>query len=249
MKVIKGNTITDVYKELIDYLLSESFECNNGTKEIENGILEILNPSLENINFPYRHISTKYSDAELEWYWKAHNSCDEIGKFAKMWLNLTDDGKTNNSAYGYILFKKYNFNQLEQIIELLKKDIDSRRAVLNISDPTINRITTKDMQCTIGLQFLIRNNKLNMTVYMRSNDVYFGLPYDYIFFESIHQYIFMRLKECYSELKLGSYTHIATSLHMYNRDVEKFKTQKSNFISIDMDKIKKYYKEGDSIKC
>ena len=44
MKVIKGNTITDVYKELIDYLLSESFECNNGTKEIENGILEILNP-------------------------------------------------------------------------------------------------------------------------------------------------------------------------------------------------------------
>ena len=159
-----------------------------------------------------------------------------------MWLSLSDDGITNNSAYGYILFKKYNFNQLEQIIELLKNDNSSRRAVLNISDPTINRITTKDMQCTIAIQFLIRKNKLNMTVYMRSNDVYFGFPYDYIFFETIHQYISEKLN-----VNVGKYTHIVTSLHMYNRDINHFLQQKENKISIDMKKIKEFYENGDKL--
>jgi thymidylate synthase len=193
-------------------------------------------PSLNNISFPYKNISEKYSDAELKWYWSGDNSCHEIGKYAKMWLKLSDDGITNNSAYGYILFKKYGFNQLEQIIQLLENDKNSRRAVLNISDPEINRITTKDMQCTIAIQFLVRNNKVNMTVYMRSNDVYFGLPYDYIFFETIHQYICKRLN-----LNVGIYTHIATSLHMYERDIAKFKIENTNKISISLLDIEKYY--------
>lgn len=241
MKIFKSKKVEKIYKKIIKYLL-HSKSIDNNTKEIENCILEIKNPSIKNISFYNRNISEKYSFGELEWYWKAHNSCKEIGKFAKMWLSLSDDGITNNSAYGYILFKKYNFNQLEQIIELLKNDNSSRRAVLNISDPTINRITTKDMQCTIAIQFLIRKNKLNMTVYMRSNDVYFGFPYDYIFFETIHQYISEKLN-----VNVGKYTHIVTSLHMYNRDINHFLQQKENKISIDMKKIKEFYENGDKL--
>lgn len=232
----KAQTIQEVYKNVINYLLN-SKKVDNNTREIENAILIIEEPSLENISFPFRNISKKYSNAELKWYWTGDNSCSEIGKYAKMWLTLSDDGITNNSAYGYILFKKYGFNQLEQIIELLSKDKTSRRAVLNISDPSINRIQTKDMQCTIAIQFLVRDEKINMTVYMRSNDVYFGLPYDYIFFETIHQYLCKRL-----HLDVGTYTHIATSLHMYERDIEKFESQKENVISIDLSEIEKYYK-------
>lgn len=231
MKVIKGKTIQKVYSKLVKILLKNKNFVGN-TKEIENACLIIENPSLDNISFPFRSISKKYSEAELKWYWSADNKCETIGKYAKMWLRLTDDGLTNNSAYGYILFKKYGFNQLEQIIELLKLDKNTRRAVLNISDPAINRITTKDMQCTVAIQFLIRNDKLNMTVYMRSNDVYFGLPYDYIFFESLHQYVAYSLNKL--KIKIGTYTHITTSLHMYERDIEKFKKQKENVLSINL---------------
>lgn len=216
MEVIKGRLIDDVYKKLIEKLL-KSETIDNNTREIENCILQVKEPRLYFFSFPYREISTKYADAELKWYWSADNKCETIGQYAKMWLRLTDDGVTNNSAYGYILFKKYGFNQLEQVIELLKKDRNTRRAVLNISDPTIDRINTKDMQCTIALQFIVRDGKLNTTVYMRSNDVYFGLPYDYIFFMSLATYIATRL-----ELKVGTYTHVATSMHMYERDVNKF---------------------------
>lgn len=231
MKVIIGDNVQIVYKELIETLFNS--EIVNNTKEINNCILEIKNPSITKYYLPYKRVSEKYINAELSWYWSGDNKCATIGKYAKMWLDITDDGKTNNSAYGFILFKKYGFNQLEQIIELLKNDRFSRRAVLNISDPTIDRISTKDMQCTIGIQFIIRDNALEETVYMRSNDVYFGFPNDYVFFVSLGLYIATNLN-----IKLAKYTHIATSMHMYLRDEEKLKASKANMpINIDIKQI------------
>lgn len=241
MHIIQRKTIYQAYAELIDELLNFGRHVGN-TIELNNCCLIVEQPSIENYRLPYRSVSKKYLLEELKWYWSGDNSCKTIGQFAKLWLAISDDGETSNSAYGYILQKKYGFNQIEQIIKLLKKDPTSRRAVLNISDPSINRIETKDMQCTIAIQFLIRNNKLEETVYMRSNDVYFGLPYDYVYFVSIAMYIASKLK-----LELGSYTHHATSMHMYDRDVEKFVFEHEllSSINIDLDSIIKenYHEE------
>lgn len=239
MKVFEGDTINEVYGQMVKSLLNSN--TVGATKEINNAIFIVHNPTLQHISFPYRHdISLTYSDAELKWYWSGDNSCHTIGEYAKLWLKLSDDGQTSNSAYGYILFKKYGFNQLEQIIELLKKDPTTRRAVLNISDPMINRITTKDMQCTIAIDFLIRNNQLEETVVMRSNDIRTGTPYDYIFFVSLGQYIAQRLN-----IKLGLYTHHAISLHMYLKDLDKFNLNQEVLqdITVDIDNIiKENYK-------
>lgn len=229
MKIFEGNNISEVYELALNELENSPIIAN--TKEINNAIFIVHNPSLKNLYFPRRKISEKYAIAELEWYWSADNKCETIGKYAKLWLSITDDGVTNNSAYGYIIHKKYGFDQLQQIIELLKKDSNTRRAVLNISDPSINRITTKDMQCTIGLQFLIRNNKLEETVYMRSNDIRTGTPYDVIYFISLGYYIATQLN-----IEFSLYTHIDTSLHMYLKDVDKFK-EHNEIINIDIDEI------------
>ena len=229
MRIFESMNIADVYKDLVVAL--KSAKVVGSTKEINNCCLIVHNPNTNCVYFPNRQISEDYANAELAWYWSADNSCETIGKHAKMWLRLSDDGMTNNSAYGYIIHKKYGFDQLQQIIELLRNDPTTRRAVLNISDPAINRITTKDMQCTIALQFLIRDEQLEMTVYMRSNDIYFGLPYDYIYFVSIGEYIAKQLNR-----KLSLYTHHATSMHMYLKDEEKFK-QHFQVSKFEVDKI------------
>lgn len=230
-KIIEKENIQDVYKEVVK-LLKEQPLLDNGTREINNLTMVVHNPTTKNYWLPYRKISKKYADAELNWYWSGDNSCETIGKYASMWLNITDDGKTNNSAYGYILHKKYGFDQLQQIIELLKKDSSTRRAVLHIADPTINRITTKDMQCTLALQFLLRDGKLEETVYMRSNDIFFGLPYDYLYFISLGQYIAKQLNTT-----LSLYTHTNTSTHMYERDYDKFIEREKEVINIDIEEI------------
>lgn len=230
MEVIHKETIQECYKELVEKLKEK--EIINGTKEINNCCLIVDKPSIENFWLPYRNISEKYANAELEWYWSGDNSCETIGQHASMWLKLTDDGKTNNSAYGYILEKKYGYDQIQQIIELLKKDKYSRRAILNISDPTLNKIETHDLQCTIAIQFLIRNGGLQETVYMRSNDIYFGLPYDYIYFISLGQYIASKLG-----IELICYTHHATSMHLYERDLDKFDEKEPKILTLNINKI------------
>lgn len=242
MRVFQG-TITEVYDQLIRMLLSgdeNSYEHVIGTREMTNVCLDIINPTLENIRFPHRNVSEKYSNAELRWYWSGDNSCKTIGQHASMWLRLSDDGETNNSAYGYILHKKHNKDQLDEVIRLLKADKYSRKAVLSITDPKVDKLTTKDFQCTIALQFLVRNDELTMTVYMRSNDVYFGLPYDYIYFTSIGQYVTEQLG-----IPFVNYQHCVTSMHMYDRDVQKFEREHGQTFTIDAKSIiKEYYNES-----
>lgn len=230
MKVFTYDNINDCYTAVVDHLLEHGDAVGN-TLECDNVVLQIVHPTLTNLTFPKRRVSEKYANGELGWYWSGDNSCKTIGSFARKWLDISDDGETSNSAYGYILFKKYK-NQLEEVIRLLKKDPITRRAVLNISDPCIDRINTKDMQCTIAIQFMIRNGLLNTTVYMRSNDVAFGLPYDYIFFMSLATYVAKRL-----DINIGSYIHHATSMHLYNTDIIRIADIEQ---SIDID-VEKYF--------
>lgn len=242
MVIIESNSIGEAYGDVVKTLLTTKNQIGQ-TYEINNCILVVHNPTVKHeICFPYRtkKTSLKYADAELRWYWSGDNSCHTIGKYAKMWLSLSDDGETNNSAYGYILQKKYGYNQIEQVIELLKKDPTTRRATLNISDPTLNRITTKDMQCTIAIDFMIRNGQLEETVIMRSNDIRTGTNYDMIFFVGLGEYIAKRLN-----IKLGLYTHHAISMHMYLKDLEAFDLSLKDYdkLTIDTEQIiKECYK-------
>lgn len=206
------NKIDNIYYDLCYKLL----KCGNevkGTRELNNVKIELedINENIVSI----RDISPAYLFGEWVWYFTGRNSMKFISAFGSMWEKLSDDGETNNSAYGYIMKSKYGFDQIETIVELLKKDPESRRAVININTPNPNVITTKDEPCTIALQFMIRNGKLNCTAMMRSNDIWFGFPYDVAFFTELQKYIADQLN-----IEYGTYTHFVTSLHLYERNYE-----------------------------
>lgn len=233
--------LNDVYESLI-YELYKKNEIVDGTKELLNYNFEI--DSNDNI-LEYRHLSLKYILAEMIWYFSGNNDMRFISQFASIWEKLSDNGRTNNSAYGYILKYKSGFDQIETIIDLLKHHRESRRAVLNINSSNIYVKSTKDEPCTIALQFYIRNNKLHATGMMRSNDVWFGLPYDIIFFTELQKYIARKLN-----IESGNYHHFVTSIHMYMRDEEKIKEVISNYhkdskkeINIDFEKLIKKSKK------
>lgn len=211
---IKSNSIDKIYNKLC-VALQKAPEVN-GTREINNVKITLTN-ILDNV-VSCRNISISYALGELLWYFTGRNDVEFISKFGSMWSRISDDGVTNNSAYGYVLMKKHGFNQIEKIIELLKKDPTSRRAVLNINQANEHVIETKDEPCTIALQFLIRDNMLHCTTIMRSNDIWFGFPYDVIFFTELQKYIASRLN-----VGFGEYTHFAVSLHLYDRDSEKIR--------------------------
>ena len=211
-------TVNIAYKKLANDLLDkghimETKNIRGNTKELCNYMLTIDDLDSEYVSLKTGKSNLTYLAAELLWYWSSRNDVDFIGKFGSMWKKLSDDGITNNSAYGYILQKKHGFDQIEKIIELLKYDPYSRRAVININVPNEHVIETKDEPCTICLDYQIREGKLHCTCVMRSNDMNFGLRNDLGFFIYLQKYIAKRLG-----VPVGKYTHFAMSIHFYDRD-------------------------------
>lgn len=69
-----------------------------------------------------------------------------------------------------------------------------------------------DVPCVSSCQFMLRNDRLHAVLTMRSNDVIWGLPYDVFLFTMIQEML-----ACELGAELGSYCHIAGSLHLYNQ--------------------------------
>lgn len=184
--------------------------------EFINAITIIDDPTRFIVNSPIRKLPMRYAVAELLWYLSGNENLSAIQPFTKAWDRMSDDGKIVNSNYGEKIFKHYGFDQWEYVTKSLRKDTLSRQAVIHIREPKdFVEEPTKDMPCTLTLQFLIRDKKLHLTVNMRSNDIWFGFPYDCFNFCAFQNLMAMELG-----VEVGTYTHIAASLHLYKRDLK-----------------------------
>lgn len=184
--------------------------------------LVIENPLSCLYHNPERSSQSKYIAAELLWYFMGRNDVEYIAKYAKFWESIKNDDDTVNSSYGNLLFANKNEHGLTQYqwaLESLIKDKDSRQAILHFNLPIHQRHGNKDFVCTVYGIFQIRNNRLNFTIHMRSNDVILGLPTDVAFFATLQSQMLKHLRQLggYSDLELGTYTHIANSFHVYER--------------------------------
>jgi thymidylate synthase len=182
--------------------------------ELVNANLVLLDPTRNTMCNCKRKMPIRYAIGELLWYNSRNNTWQAIEPFSKFWKDISDDGEHVNSNYGWCIHDKYDFDQWEYVKQLLKNDPNTRQAIIHIKEPT-NK-TTKDLNCTISLQFLLRDGKLNLITTMRSNDVWLGLPYDLFNFTCMQIQMAMELG-----VKIGKYYHNAGSLHLYERDVKK----------------------------
>jgi thymidylate synthase len=118
---------------------------------------------------------------------------------------FSDDNLTFYGAYGPRIS-----SNLSRIIEVLTNDKQSRQAVITIYNTKDMFVDTKDIPCTLSIQFLIRHDKLNMIVNMRSNDFFWGLQYDLFRFTLLQEVIANELG-----IDVGKYTHVTGSMHVY----------------------------------
>ncbi len=109
----------------------------------------------------------------------------------------------------------------EWALESLKADKDTRQAIMRFSLPEHFYKGNKDFTCTLHAYFQIRNNKLDLTVNMRSNDLTLGLVYDLPWFISLIHKMKNELSNTYPDLEIGSYTHYVHNIHIYDRDEDK----------------------------
>ncbi len=102
----------------------------------------------------------------------------------------------------------------------LLNDKDTRQAILRFSLPQHQYLGNKDQTCTLHGNFMIRENKLNLSITMRSNDLMLGLVYDLPWFIFLIYRMRDELKETYPDLEIGHYTHTSHSMHIYDKNEE-----------------------------
>ena len=191
--------------------------------EIINAITELTDPTRNIVTNEVRNLSMRYGIGEMLWYMSGNNELKEIQKYTKGWDRMSDDGVHVNSNYGWCIKHKFGFDQWEYIKNMLKEHPETRQAVIHIK--SADNKESKDVNCTISLQFFIRDGKLYCTAYMRSNDIWLGYPYDVFQFTNMQILLSMELG-----LELGNYTHIAGSLHLYERNAVKGYVPKPKYI-------------------
>lgn len=224
MRVYKGETFADVYKiALADVLNNPEYITSPRSlkiNEVTNAALVIEDPRFSLYENKRRSSQFKYIAAELVWYFTGRNDVEFISRFAKFWEHIDNGDGTVNSAYGNLIFtekNQHNINQYQWALDSLIKDKDSRQAILHFNKPNHQRQGNKDFVCTLTGVFQIRDNRLNFTIDMRSNDLILGTPTDIAFFCMLQEQMLQHLSKYYPELEMGTYTHIVHSLHIYEK--------------------------------
>lgn len=182
------------------------------TREIVNAHLTMRDPRDRLIFDPARKMNIAFAIADWVQMMVGDDDLEFVAQFASAIRGFADpkDPTKLGGAYGPRL-KSETFNQVDEVVQRLRDDPNTRQAVLTIYDGREDLWTESHVvPCTLSLQFLIRDKRLNCIATMRSNDIVWGLTYDVFNFTMIQEYVAVKVG-----LPLGDYFHNVGSLHLY----------------------------------
>jgi len=201
----------EAYEYVHDQILQNGVSFGD-TKALFNVGFYIQNPQDNHITNKQRNWSLEYAEAEWQWYLSGDSNIAKLGelygKIPPIWKRMADSYGYVNSNYGWQWQRK---DQLDYVVAKLKDNPNTRHAAISIYDCKEHNTYSKDTPCTYAVQFTIINNKLCMSVYMRSNDIWYGFCNDQYQFSSLQKMIAERLN-----IEIGWYYHHAHNMHLYN---------------------------------
>jgi thymidylate synthase len=211
---LSGQTLDDVMRSVIESIQSSGARINptkGECTELTGVLLEITNPRArlsrtETRGKPFSCLG------ELCWYLAGTNELEFISYYLPDYRDFAEENIIFG-GYGPRFFGWRGLDQVANITDLLKRKPHTRRAVIQLFDAGDIVEEHKDIPCTCSLQFIIRRDALHLITYMRSNDVFLGLPHDIFCFTMLQEIIARSLS-----VEIGIYKHIIGSLHLYDRN-------------------------------
>ena len=210
----KFRNANEAYEYIHDRILQEGVTFGD-TKALFNVGFYITNPKDRKIINKERDWKEDYAEAEWQWYLlgdpRVSSLGDIYGKVPEIWKRMANSSGMVNSNYGW---QWERYNQLYKVIDMLKKNPETRQAAISIYDGKEIKDYTHDTPCTYAVQFTIVNNRLDMCVTMRSNDLWYGFCNDQYQFSKLQEMVSKRLK-----IETGVYYHFAHIMHLYNNKI------------------------------
>lgn len=211
------HTASEALPLLLQDILEQGTEIssrNGRVRELQNVHIDLSKPWKREILTPLRRASYAAQIAETAWVLAGRDDIEWLSHYLPRAPEFSDDGITWRGAYGPRI-RQWNtgLDQLRFVIDELKNDPLSRRAVIQIYSPNVDTSPGKDIPCNNWLHFLSRKGRLDLHVAVRSNDVFWG-------WSGINAFEWSVLQEIVAHMlgiRVGTLHFSISSLHLYDR--------------------------------
>lgn len=217
------NNVVDVRNEFVNLFVGGHFTSINRESSMTNIVgsrtLEIVGANfIAADEVIFGEVNHDYVRREEAWYDSMSLSVNDFpGGAPAIWKAIACSEGKINSNYGWCIKSPENGSQMENVIAELKKNPESRRAVIIYTRPSMwvdyNYDGRSDFMCTNTVQYLVRNGECHGIVQMRSNDALIGYKNDRNWQQKV-------LEEVSREIGFpaGKLHWQVGSLHVYERD-------------------------------
>lgn len=189
----------------------------NSCRESLNVSFVVDDPRDRVVYVPARRVNIVFCFAEALWYLWGRDDLEMISYYAPRLARYSADGqRLRGSAYGPKLFAPGGDgrSQWDRVMGLLAGEWGSKRAVASFFQPAeLTDAGNPDVSCTLGMQFLLRDQRLHVAAFMRGNDAVIGLLGDVFCFTLLQEFMAVQLGA-----GLGSYAHHVGSMHINDTD-------------------------------
>ena len=209
-------TVDDIRQYFIQELRDENFTVDRTNSKT----IELIGASfIADEEAIFGEPNVPYIDAELDWYLGCSTNINDIrykDEPPTAWQYAANKYGEINSNYGKLIFDDKYYRQFDNVVNELKYEPDSRRAVMIYNRPSIwtefDENGKNDFICTNAVSYYIRDGYLQSVVQMRSNDVVFGYKNDYAW----QRYV-MDMVANEVDCEVGTLTWQVQNLHVYER--------------------------------
>jgi len=237
--LVRASTLSAAYHKALEdlYVYGEQSPCPDyNTSQIEVSMtMEVNNPL-------YEPMISKFfvgGPADLEQYIK--EILDGILDFEidkGNWKYTYHDRMVRYPIDNWVRFPNEPYkDQIQFAIDELRRNPDSRRAVIDIRDNS-DDMYSNDPACLQHIQYFIRDGKLHCKVLFRSNDACKAT--------FMNAFALIMLQKRIADtlgVKMGTYTHRANSFHCYEKDIPTLKSYVDKINKFNLEDLTYHYEE------
>ena len=223
MLTVEAVTADDAWVQLLELIRMGKGTLQPGRREPAHELLHVAMSIREPRNrwVTSRHppLNPAFAIAELIWILNGHNDSKFLTYWNRRLPEFAGESATFHGAYGYRLRHHLGLDQLERAARALRSSPSTRQVVLQIWDGTIDlplasgAATSPDIPCNLVSILKVREGRLDWFQVLRSNDLYLGLPHNFLQFMTLQE-----IMAGWIGVEVGEYNQISDSLHIYESD-------------------------------
>ena len=216
--------IPEMYSEMMILMKMQGQEesSRNGT------VLTLPEPLLVTVCYPLKRVLTDptrcanpfFHVMEFVWMMAGSDKLEWIQQYNKGFKQYAEEDGRFHGAYGYRWREHFCLDQIQQAVEMLRRDPSDRRVVIGMWDPETDMgAQKKDLPCNTHIYLRIVDEELDFTVCNRSNDVIWGMTGA----NAVHMTMLQELMANALGVDVGKYRVFTNNAHVYTElpNVEK----------------------------